>query len=617
MRAVTRIRWVFGGIRRLIFAALLPTASLLLVFAPTLHATLIEGPMAPVRPLYTQYKADVLTLEAALRGAPDTALSGLPGFAVLLLSCEGEGCIGPHDIRITGLAGPLRVDLSVERIQHWLAAAFPQGGWVPVVLPRSAEVVEISWGIPGHVIPARVTLPPPGRVTRVVRGGVQIAVEAERKPSSEHAWRVALAERARGDLLAGVAVLEAGLQEQDADPAHRLLLGDLYREAGLPDRARSVYRKLMTEAGDTALWARIGIAGIDLEQGDSQAVADALAPLDLPPNHPLASRVADLLVRAYLKMQKGQAAIALLPQAAGDPFVAVNRAMTYVAVGDTFSAILELKEAVRIANPSIPVEAYLTERVLLTLGTLYASQGKLDEALSAFSRMSREGPLGARQLYARGLAFYQNDDRVKAAAELSALAQKWPRTDTALEGTLLKADAYRQLNAPHQAITEYRQALEQLRDKEKILRALITEVEGSSFDEGFTGHIFSERWKEPDGAPGAKVGTRALFRMPGFSRVVEDFRQIGLTVHRLEKIGRRMAGSGQSRVAERLQKDIEHFGVFRTLYETAARQVVLDGLKDEVDRTVDLSVVASLGITQNILFQHGTGAVTRDLYFAE
>jgi tetratricopeptide (TPR) repeat protein len=574
---------------------------------------------APVHDAFLEHKRVVLDLESTLRTAPDTALTGLPGFSVVLLACEGTGCVGAHAVRLSGAdVGPA--------VEATLPSVFSAGGWLPVAVAGTGGApVRIGWRLDGKDREAAFLLPSPGEVVVAERRGDEIAVRAVTEPGPTEAWRVALAERARGDRLAAIAALAAAVRmHPDAPATPRLLLADLYREAGLTDEADGLYRVLAGNPDpNTAARARIGRAEIALSRDRPEAVAALLRPVDLPPSHPLAGRAADVRIRALLAQGQGREAIRLQPVAGGDPFAAANRAMAFMSVGDTFSAVQDLEAAARAANRSVPEEAYLRERALLALGLLYGEQGRLEDALGAFARMAPGGPLADRIRFGRGMAFFHHEDLVKAVAEFQALERDHPDSPYALEGALIMADAYRRLNAPLRAVTEYRKALESFRARAASTDRALAEADGRSFDEGLTGLIFSDAWKNPErtgpGArerPGRLEGLQLLLHAPGFASLLDEYRQVVLTIDRLEGLNRRLAGRGQADAAARVSAAVDRLGVFRSMFEAAARQAVIGILKDERERLEDLSLTASLGITQSILFDR-MGADGRDLYFKD
>jgi tetratricopeptide (TPR) repeat protein len=292
--------------------------------------------------------------------------------------------------------------------------------------------------------------------------------------------------------------------------------------------------------------------------------------------------------------------------------------MAFMSVGDTFSAVQDLEAAARAANRSVPEEAYLRERTLLALGLLYGEQGRLEDALGAFARMAPGGPLADRVRFGRGMAFFHHEDLVKAVAEFQALERDHPDSPYALEGALIMADAYRRLNAPLRAVTEYRKALESFRARAASTDEVLAEADGLSFDEGLTGLLFSDAWKGSEARePIPRLeGLQLLLHTPGFAALLDEYRQVILTIDRLEGLNRRLAGRGQDDAAARVSAAVDRLGVFRSMFEAAARQAVIGILKDERERLEDLSLTASLGITQSILFDR-MGADGRDLYFKD
>ncbi len=578
-----------------------------LLLAGTAYAQDTPDPMQPVRTMYADHKKAVLELEATLRDTPDASLSGLPGFSVLLFSCEGAGCVGPH--QVSGLGQDSGTGLG-----EWLGVAFPAGGWVPVSVPRKpGNSYSISWRTERGEASAQVVVPPPGMVTIVQRQADAVVVQSSQPVTAVHNWRVALAEQARGDYLAAAAVMNSGIRlHRDGSSRSLLLLGDLYRQLELSDLAAAQYRKLLKKArGNDAVRAQVGLARVVLDRGNPGETVAMLASLSLPADHPLIGEVNDLLVRAHLQMDLGQGLIQALPVSGTDPFVTVNRAVAYRAVGDTFSTINALKIAGMQSNRSIPLEAYLRERIFLALGTLYAEQGKLQESLEMFGETSEHGIFADRRRYGRALAFIHSGDLVKAVAELKVLERNFPASPYALEGLLAMADSYRRLNAPHRAVTEYRKALERFRGRVKGIDFLLGGLEDQPFDQGLTGLIFSSVWKKGRGQGLQEVdtGLQILFKTPGFSLVLEEYQQVVLAIRRLEGLNRRLARAGQERAAGRVKDGIERLGVFRTLYEEAARQVVIRTLQAERKRMESLSLTASLGMTQSLLFDRAGGSV--------
>jgi tetratricopeptide (TPR) repeat protein len=587
-------------------------AGMLLAFAaPAFAAGALP---TPIDNSFVAHKRHVLALEAALRTAPDTALTGVPGFPVLLLACEGTGCVGNPKVRVAGAETGTRLDAT-------LSDAFAAGGWVPLsVVGDPGGATKVAWwGVGNGAREGLAPLPSPGRVTILVSGADGLAVQPDVVPTADLAWRVALAERGRGDSLAAIAALEAGIRLlPGVQVAHRLFLADLYREAGLLDEADDIYSIVAAGAkGDDAMRGTIGRARVALARGDADRAAALLAPLHPGPDHPLAGTVGELVLRAVLAREQGGALLQPPPATGGDPFALTNRALAFMAMGDTFSAVGEFRAAARAASPTVPEEAYLRERVLLALGTLYAQQGRLDEALAAFGQMGPEGPLADRVMYGRGLAFYSHGDLVKAVAEFQALEKARPESRYALEGILVMADAYRRLNAPRRAVAEYRRALDRFQGRAKAVDLLLADADEVPFDQGITGLVFGGHWRGEEPLPEdvTSAGLRLLFQAPGFITLEDDYRQIGRTINRLESVALRLERGGQDGMARAVRDGIDRLGVFRSMFEAAARQSVIRVLKDERARLEDLSLTASLGVGQSILYDRMAG--DEPLYFKE
>jgi len=569
---------------------------------------------APIDSNFVAHKRHILALEAALRTTPDAALSGVPGFPVLLLACEGTGCVGSPKVRVGGAETGTPLDAT-------LSDAFAAGGWVPLsVVGDPGGATKVAWwGVGDGPREGIAPLPAAGHVTIVVSKADGLAVEPDVVPTAEHAWRVALAERGRGDSLAAIAALEAGIRLlPGARVAHRLLLADLYRDAGLLDEADAIYAAVASgTTGDNAMRGTIGRARVALARGDADAATDLLRPLAPGPDHPLAGMVGELILRAHLTRERGSAMMRPPPATGGDPFALANRALAFMALGDTFSAIGEFRAAARAASRSVPEEAYLRERVLLALGTLYAQQGRMEEALAAFGEMSPEGPLADRLQFGRGLAFYVHGDLVKAIAEFQGLEKAHPESAYALEGILMMADGYRRLSAPVRAAAEYRRALARFQDRAKAVDLLLADADRVPFDEGITGLVFGGRWRGERPLPPAvtSAGLRLLFQAPGFVTLEDDYRQIGRTIDRLDGVALRLERGGQEGMSRAVHDGIDRVGVFRSMFEAAARQAVIRVLKDERARLEDLSLTASLGVGQSILFDRIAG--DEPLYFRE
>jgi len=589
----------------------------LVVAAPAWAAPAPGAPGAlpgPIDTSFVAHKRHVLAIESALRTTPDAALSGVPGFPVLLLACEGTGCVGSPKVRVAGAETGTSLDAS-------LSDAFAAGGWVPLsVVGDPGGATKVAWwGVGNGAREGLAPLPATGRITIVVSGADGLAVRSNVVPTAEHAWRVALAERGRDDPLAAIAALEAGIRLlPGVAVAHRLFLADLYREAGLLDEADAIYATVAAGAkGDDAMRGAIGRARVALARGDADTATRLLAPLNPPPDHPLAGTIGELVLRAYLAREGGTGLMRPPPATGGDPFALVNRALAFMAMGDTFSAIGEYRAAARAASRSVPEEAYLRERVLLALGTLYAQQGRLEEALAAFGELSPRGPLGDRLQFGRGLAFSTHGDLVKAVAEFQALEKAHPESGYAMEGILMMADTYRRLNVPRRAVAEYRRALAGFQERAKAMDLLLADVDAVPFDEGVTGLVFGGRWRGEKAPPEAvtSAGLRLLFQAPGFVTLEDDYRQLGRTIHRLEDTARRLERGGQDGMARAVRDGIDRLGVFKSMFEAAARQSVIHVLKDERARLEDLSLTASLGIGQSILYDRLAG--DEPLYFKE
>ncbi|MBI5136446.1 MAG: tetratricopeptide repeat protein [Nitrospirae bacterium] len=578
------------------------------LFAGAPGAALAAGAVAPVSQAFETHKGAVLAVEADLRATPDAALTGLPGQAVMLLACDGAGCVGPHQVRVDG------VD-DLNAVNRWLADAFPQGGWVPVALPRKGPTVELVWQAGERFDVTRVTLPAPGNVVRVTRQGGAIEA-AEQAPGAEHAWRVAMAELARGDRLAAIAVLDASarLFGPPAD-GRRLTLADLAREAGLPGRAENAYQELAASPNaDVRNRARLGSARLAVDAGRLDEAVAILSALALSPG-PDADAAHDLLIRALLALGRDHDAVAVpAPDGAG-PFLSANRAMAFQAVGDTFSAVTELERAVRLCNNSVPVEALLRERLLLALGTVLAEQGRLERAVEVFGEMSPQGPFGDRHRFARGLAFFGNGEMVKAVAEFQALEREHPSSPYAMEGLLVMGEAFRALNAPRQAVAQYRKALDLYHGRTRAVQVLLDESRVAAFDAGITGLIFTPGWQPGDGGQArVTTGLGVLFRTPGFARLLDEHRQIGFATRRLEAARRLLRAGGDPALAKRVNAGLDGLAVFRGMFQAAARELVIRTLEAERDQVEELSITASLGITQSVLFD-STGRDGSDLVF--
>ncbi len=566
-------------------------------------------------PSFEKQKRQLLDLEKSLRQHPDDALTGVPGMAVVMLSCADSGCRGEQQIRLGGLE-------NVGDMALWLPKVFAAGGWVPVALPRTGVPAELVWTGDGRFETVQVPLPEPGWITVVRRDKAGLVVSPAVQPTAETGYKAALAETARGDRLAAIAVLEAADSVLGGlSPSQQLYRADLLREAGLPEQATQAYLTLAYTKGaltDTIVAARLGLAKLALEAGRYDDVLVRLADLKLRDGHPRADAVKDLLIQALYAQDRARDAIDKYPSGGNDPFLRFNRAMAYQAIGDTFSAVSELQKGIKLANREVPVEANLRERALLALGMILAEQNKLDDALAAFGQMNPDGPYADRLRFARGLAFYSNRELIKAVAEFQALERDHSYSPYALEGMLVMADAFRELNASRQAVTEYRKALERSQNRGGSIDRLLEQARTGPFSEGMTGMLF--------GAPGRRarmagqvnpaIGANIVLSHAGFERVVSDYRQIGRSRARLESVKRRLLAMGRNYDAERVSGGQDRLATWEGLFETAARDLVIELMAAERRQVEELSITASLGITQSVVFD-STGRSSKGLVFPE
>ncbi len=500
----------------------------------------------------------------------------------------------------------------VATAAEWLPRAFAKGGWVPVAVPHNSALAELDWTGSGRLDLARVALPKPGNITLVVRTKTGLKVTPNVAPSVADGVRVAMAEAARGDLFAAIAVLESTDKAIGTlSGGQRLTLAELLRKTGLPTQATAVYHVL----GDNPA-ARLGLARIAFDGGRYDDVLTALKPLAPGVEGPLASAVTDLSLRSLVALDRARDAVEGLPRGGGDPFLRANRATAFRAIGDTFSALFELKKAAALVDPEVPEQASLRERVWLTLGATLAEQGKLSDAMDAFGRVNPAGPFGDRYRFARGLAFFGNQERIKAVTEFQALQREHPYSPYTLEGLLVMAGAYRDLNAPRQAVTEYRKALELLQDRVHTIRSLLQTED--DLDRGLTGRLFPAVGMrvEPSQRADLKIGEEILLADPDVARLITGYRRIDRTRMHLEVAKRRLLRQKMTDAVALASAAQDGVAALQGRFRNAARQVVVDLLETEQRQVEELSVAASLGLTQSVLFD-STGRDGSELVFQE
>ncbi|MDH4228578.1 MAG: hypothetical protein OEW11_02375 [Nitrospirota bacterium] len=558
---------------------------------------------APAVPAAPDIKGQLLRLEEPLRRSADARLTGIPGRPVVVLGCSAEACAKGHRVRISGV--------DEAEIARRLSAAFAEGGWVALALDgRPGGSVTLNWEMSGEKpLSAAITLPPAGSVVLVEPTEKALLVHPPQTPDADMVHRVALGDRARGDLLGAAAVL--AVAPGTLPIPDQLLLADVYREAGIDAPAADIYAALAEhpDAG-VKLRVRIGQAYLELEKNPS-ATLKTLGALKPPAGTSLAAEAATLQIAALRRTEAAHALISALPPAGGDAFVLAARAQAFVAVGDPFSAIREYDDAARLATGTAPEISALRERALLAAASLFAEQGRSAEALQRFDAISA-GEIADRVRFGRAVAFLRGGDLVKSVAEINAMERERPESAYLPEGRLMKAEIYRRLNVPYQAVAEYRKALSAFRERTRQLEALIVTVRGGPFGQGLTGHLFAPQRTgdiPPVGIEG--VAIQVLARHPALVAAVADHHQVAFTLERLEQVAIGSSAGGDAGRGAALRDKVT---ALRGGLEAGAREQVTTLLEAERVRLSDLSIAAAVGITQSVLSDQ-TGA--RDLVFEE
>jgi soluble lytic murein transglycosylase len=267
----------------------------------------------------------------------------------------------------------------------------------------------------------------------------------------------------------------------DAKPAQedrlraRFLLGEAYAALGEGDKARKALEDYIDDEGPAAVYARLELAQLLVQEGRYDKAAQELAkalPLDLPPS--LAQTLYLTLADAYRDAGDNEQAVQwydrLLQESLSDTYKAL--ALSRIAslsrsLGDGErwrQALLDIVEQYP-GSPQAPnaVDSLGAAEVplsLLTQGIVHYRQWDYDEALATFDSVLAGSPPAAEAAvahYYRGAIHQRQDEPQEALADYEASLQLEPDGYLAEDAAWARAVLLEELDSPLEAAAAYQQ----------------------------------------------------------------------------------------------------------------------------------------------------------------
>jgi len=272
-----------------------------------------------------------------------------------------------------------------------------------------------------------------------------------------------------------------------------LMLGSLYVDLGIPDKAESIFDRLLEKdilAQQRAeTWLKK--AGLDYRRGNKASAARILSS-DKVRGLSVESDARRHLMLANIRIEEGEFGEALASLYAIPPgtregsYATYNMGVAMIRSEHTDEGVQLLMSVVNLPEGNEEINA-LKDRAALTVGLTELQRKNLDASRAALARIRADGPFSNEALLALGLTNFERQDYKKAIPLWLELVRRNPGHTSVQEALMLAPRAYEELRAMPQALAGYQFAAQSYREELKRVELAIRDIDRKGWLEKLVG----------------------------------------------------------------------------------------------------------------------------------
>ncbi len=280
-------------------------------------------------------------------------------------------------------------------------------------------------------------------------------------------------------LLAGK---KRGTFTQDTTQAE-LLLGNLYVDLGVADKAEAIFDRLLEKDILAQLRAETWFqkAALDYRRGNVANAAKILSSDKVRGLSP------EMDARRHLTLANirigqdefGEALASLYAIPAGTregSYATYNMGVAMIRSGHIDEGVKLLLSVINLPEGQEEINA-LKDRAALTVGLTELKRKNLDASRAALARIRADGPFSNEALLALGLTNFERQDYKKAIPLWLELVRRNPGHTSVQEALMLAPRAYEELRAMPQALAGYQFAAQSYREELKRVELAIRDID--------------------------------------------------------------------------------------------------------------------------------------------
>lgn len=262
-----------------------------------------------------------------------------------------------------------------------------------------------------------------------------------------------------------------------------LLLGDLYVELGIADKAEAIFDRLLEKDILSQLRAETWFqkSSLDYRRGNYKGAAKILSSDKVKGLSP------DMDARRHLMLANirigesefGEALASLYAIPTGTregSYATYNMGVAMIRSDHIDEGIQLLLSVINLPEGNDEMNA-LKDRAALTVGLAELKRKNLDASRAALARIRADGPFSNEALLALGLTNFERQDYRKAIPLWLELVRRNPGHTSVQEALMLAPRAYEELRAMPQALAGYQFAAQSYREELKRVELAIRDID--------------------------------------------------------------------------------------------------------------------------------------------
>ena len=272
-----------------------------------------------------------------------------------------------------------------------------------------------------------------------------------------------------------------------------LLLGNLYVELGVPEKAESIFDRLLQRDILSQLRAETWFqkASLDYRRGNYESAARILSSDRVKGLSP------ELDAHRYLMLANvrigqeefGEALASLYAIPAGTregSYATYNMGVAMIRSEHTDEGVKLLNSVINLPEGEDEINA-LKDRAALAVGLTELGRKNLDASRNALVRIRADGPFSNEALLALGLTNFERGEFKKALPLWLELVRRNPGHPSVQEALMLAPRAYEELRAMPQALAGYQFAAQTYRSELKRVELAIRDIDRKGWLDKLTG----------------------------------------------------------------------------------------------------------------------------------